>query len=320
MANMFNSDLIFSCESKLVLQQINMRRQKEFTGFKPKQLSCIRNAITGDTIGVLPTGYGKSLIFESLPYFMDMKRETKSIVFLICPLNSIILEQLGRYGSAAVQLDEQLLDELNTDTDSPTMKRIRDGEISYVIGHPECFITKKAFKLFHGEIWQASVTHLVVDEAHCIVTWGNGFREKYQQLTQLRSMFGEAKTLALTATATIKMQTEIAKHLSMETPTVIDANMDRPNIKIHVMKRPPSAGGKNTVEASYNSIIQPLVNELREKKDSFPKTIVYSKLKWCGYGQEVTERPPTDNPDAESISSFVAQYHSPCTAGVCILL
>ncbi|CAG2192325.1 unnamed protein product [Mytilus edulis] len=99
-------------------------------------------------------------------------------------------------------------------------------------------------------------------------------------------MFPNAKILALTATATTKMQNEIRKQLGMKSALTVQSSMNRPNIKLSLVKRPAGCGGKNTVQESYDFIYQPLVDELRADKSSFERTIVYSKINWCGYGYE----------------------------------
>ncbi|CAG2246678.1 unnamed protein product [Mytilus edulis] len=70
----------------------------------------------------------------------------------------------------------------------------------------------------------------------------------------------------------------------MKSFTTISACVDRPNVKITIIKRLPSAGGKNTAEESFKQVMEPLLRSLCDDADNFPKTIVYSKLKWCGNG------------------------------------
>lgn len=72
----------------------------------------------------------------------------------------------------------------------------------------------------------------------------------------------------------------------------------------------PSSGGNNTVEDSYKSVLQPLLMELEQKGDSFPKTIVYTKLKWCGFAYDFCNRYMREKPFMDM--SMVSQYHSPC--------
>ncbi|CAG2192324.1 unnamed protein product [Mytilus edulis] len=101
-------------EIKLVLATINKLRGTEFRILKPAQFLCIREALIRDTLAVLPTGYGKSLIFETLPYFRN------SSILVISPLNSIIEEQLVRYGDKAVHLNSDIVRCLKTGVLSET--------------------------------------------------------------------------------------------------------------------------------------------------------------------------------------------------------
>ncbi|XP_052087859.1 putative ATP-dependent DNA helicase Q1 [Mytilus californianus] len=299
-------------EIKLVLTTINKLRGTEFRILKPAQFLCIREALIRDTLAVLPTGYGKSLIFETLPYFRN------SSILVISPLNSIIEEQLVRYGDKAVHLNSDIVRCLKTGVLSEDcqadIEKLKSCNFSYILGHPEQFIDKAVFGLFKSEKWQSKISHIVVDEAHCVVQWGHGFREKFTELVKLRSMFPNARMLALTATATTKMQNEIRKQLGMKSALTVQSSMDRPNIKLTLVKRPAGCGGKNTVQESYDFIYQPLVDELRADKSSFERTIVYSKINWCGYGYEEVVRPLKNGDKEDNIEKCVAQFHSPCTS------
>ena len=248
------------------------------------------------------------MIFEALPYF------TNSTIIVISPLNSIIEEQLGRYtDSVNYSLDFIAKVEKGNHSKEEDIEKFTSGNLKYIIGHPEPFISKQGFKLLRSNnVLQKNVTHIVIDEAHCVVQWGDGFREKFREIKLLRSLFPSAKMLALTATATIKMREEITAHLAMKTPVIIAAPMDRSNIRMEVCKRNPNCGMQRTVEESFDGIFQPLIKELKEKGAAFPKTVVYTKLKWCGYGHEAAVR---DSKEDETMRR-VAQYHSPCTKEV----
>ena len=238
---------------------------------------------------------------------------------MISPLNSIIEEQISRYGDRAIHLSDSVLKQLNStnseqSTASDPLNRFRRCEFTYVIGHPEQFVTKTAFKIFKEDQWQCCVSHIIIDECHCVIEWGPGFREKYLELSKLKALFPKAHILALTATATVSLQKEISKVLELTKPCIISTNIDRTNIKLEVNKRPPVSGGSRTAVDSYDFIFTALIAELREKLESFPETIIYSKLKWCGYGFEEVTRPLVDEEyDSTFLHQFVAQYHSPCT-------
>jgi ATP-dependent DNA helicase RecQ len=299
----------FVCRSKLVLMQINAKRNRDYSSFKPGQINSLKSIVDNrkDTISVLPTGYGKSLIFESLPYFRHHER-SHSTILIVSPLNSIITEQVARYTGEALHLSESVLNVNSTSDD-----QFHNCRYTYIVGHPEQFVDKRAFAIFRQKSWQSNVTDIVVDEAHCVVQWGVGFREKFTELCKLRSMFPTATILALTATATVKMQHDIAKTLCMANYTCITSSVDRPNIKLVVQRRLPSTGGRHTAEGSFTQVYGPLIMELNEMKSKYPKTVVYSKLNWCGRGHEDVVRESLRDDSSAEIAEMVAQFHSPCT-------
>ena len=98
----------------------------------------------------------------------------------------------------------------------------------------------------------------------------------------------------------------------------------RPSVYIEVRRRPANCGGGNTVVDSYMTCLEPLLTELQEKEESYPRTIVYMPLKWCGYGHEqaldfledCSTFQPVHQEEDEEVKSFVAQYHAPQTPEV----
>lgn len=103
-------------------------------------------------------------------------------------------------------------------------------------------------------------------------------------------------------------------------PKCVSASCDRGNIYLSVSKRPSSSGGSHTAEDSFISVLKPLLDEIRNKGKLFPKTIVYMKLKWCGFAYDYF------NHELECVGeksnaniSLVAQYHASCKDEVNIL-
>lgn len=156
------------------------------------------------------------------------------------------------------------------------------------------------------------ITHVVVDEAHCIVQWGDEFRPKFKELAVLRSLFPEAKFMCLTATATKVMQTEIIKTLQMKNVITIVSKIDRENVKICVKKRLPVTG-KYTVEESADHVLQPLIVEMTEQSHNFKKTIFYTNFKWCAYSFDKinTAILASEIENKDEVRKLVAQYHAP---------
>ncbi|XP_053404947.1 uncharacterized protein LOC128558764 [Mercenaria mercenaria] len=148
------------------------------------------------------------------------------------------------------------------------------------------------------------ITNMVVDEAHCILLWGaSEFRPAYKKLGMLRAVVPNVKVLALTATATLKGQEEIISSLHMHDTKVISASPDRTNVFLEVKKRPPSSGGEYSAEESVFSCVDPLFKGLTQEETTFPKTVIYTQLKWCGILHNRAKY--------NFGTQYVKQYHSP---------
>ena len=129
---------------------------------------CIKSILNGkDTLGVLPTGYGKTLIFQLLPHFMDNLRTLgyvyplKPIIVIVSPLIALIEEQIERcqeFGPSA-----QLLE--------PFTDAVMNGNIRYLFSSPETLLLESCRKLFLSETYRKNVAVIVIDEAHSVVKW-----------------------------------------------------------------------------------------------------------------------------------------------------
>ena len=102
----FMASIDFSLKSKIALFSINKRRDTVYNHIKPKQLDCVKYALNFDTLVILTTGYGKSLIYELVQEISQEK------VIIISPINAIIDEQVNRLGSSALKLDDGLVAKL----------------------------------------------------------------------------------------------------------------------------------------------------------------------------------------------------------------
>ena len=157
--------------------------------FKPLQVKCFESILQGqDVIGVLPTGFGKSMLFHLLPHFIPVKK-TKNIVIVVCPLNSIIEDQLKVLKARGITADVlQLAVNMNEPAEnlfeteqessehvakeSPKLPpHVVNGNTSIVFAHPEALLSKEGRELMGSKIFQENVVACVVDEAHCVELW-----------------------------------------------------------------------------------------------------------------------------------------------------
>lgn len=158
------------------------------------------------------------------------------------------------------------------------------------------------------------VSHIVIDEAHCVETWGTGaspFRSAFGEIRTLRSLVPTAKLVALTATAAPATQKCIKQTLLLGTTFpmhIIQSDPDRTGLYMCVETRLASTG-KHSVKESYEKVLMPLLTELEEDPGSFPKTVVYMALGWCGQAHRLALEVLPAN-----LQIKVAQYHSPQTA------
>ena len=98
--------LAFGLKTKIALSKVNCDRKTEFQFLKPLQYKSVKAAQFDDTLSILPTGYGKSLVFELLPRLNDTK------ALIISPLNAIIEEQTEKLGDRSIRIDAKLVKEI----------------------------------------------------------------------------------------------------------------------------------------------------------------------------------------------------------------
>jgi ATP-dependent DNA helicase RecQ len=204
--------------TKIGLAKINCSRGLEYTYLRPKQVDVLYSVMSGrDTIAVLPTGYGKSLIFELLPHaltaFHGDKDNFKYSVIVASPLDVIIQEQMQRNIDNAVLVTKSFFR-----AGGDMLDAYEEGKYVYIVGHPENLVSKAAFDSFvrNGRNWERKLGAIVIDEAHCVVKWGPDFRPCYLQLKELKGIFPGVPMVGLTATASTTMQLHIAEKLGLE--------------------------------------------------------------------------------------------------------
>ena len=180
----------------------------------------------------------------------------------------------------------------------------------FILGLPEEFIEKRVCDIL---VKLGSVSHIFMDEVHCVVSWGSEFRPAFQKVTKLRSIFPSAKVVGMTATATLKMQSTIKDILQMKDSCVVSTNPDRENIKITVKKRKATVGSNKHVDDIYEDLIMPLVTDLCIERKNFHKTVIFTSLKHCGLGYDIVNREAMRRNVVDEIMPCVSQYHAPST-------
>ncbi|XP_052777744.1 uncharacterized protein LOC128215056 [Mya arenaria] len=260
-------------EYSKALETFNKVYKTEIPGLKPLQAKTLNVLLSGkDCVCCLPTGYGKSLIFEILPFI-----DPTCLVLVVEPLNVIMVQECQKLGDSAICLSAE-----------SDLGPVKDGNIKYIFCHPEDILNNKSIiELFRCEHMNERKTFLVIDEAHCVLEWGDDFRPNYKQLANLRSVF-VCNVLALSATVTCVGQRELIKNLNLIDCECVCAPPTKANIELIVLKRPSATARGNCASTPYDYIFERVLHELNDLGSQFPITVIYCKsMQWIGYGYQL---------------------------------
>ena len=194
---------------------------------RPAQLALIRRTVSGQSsLGVMPTGSGKSLAFQASAALMD------GLVLVVSPLVSLMRDQVEKL--RAVLRVERLDSTLERAESDDVLRRLAAGELELLYVAPE----RLANERFRHALAQARIAAVAVDEAHCISAWGHDFRPDYLRLPLLLEQLGKPPTLALTATAPPAVQRDICADLGIPPDGVVNTGARRPNLSLSVEVTP----------------------------------------------------------------------------------
>lgn len=188
-------------------------------------------AVGRDVLAVMPTGYGKSAIYQ-VPALL-LHRQLKRPTVVVSPLISLQEDQLD--GLAAV-LGPDYAVAVNSSHSAAEQESawqaVEHGEAAFLFLAPEQLAKASTVERLAG----LNIALFVVDEAHCVSTWGHDFRPNYLGLGEVRERLGNPTTAALTATAAPPVREEILDRLRMTDPLVLVRGFDRPNISLDVIR------------------------------------------------------------------------------------
>ncbi len=196
------------------------KRRFGVAGFRSCQREILQSVFAGcNTLGIMPTGSGKSLTYQLASIFLPKP------VIVVSPLIALMQDQQRRGDEAGVAV-EKIDSTLSTRQRKHVDEAIHDGRAQLLYVTPERLEDRE----FLDELKQVGVSLFVVDEAHVLSQWGHDFRPAYLGLRYARAELGNPPVLALTATATAEVMRDILRDLDAEDATVINAGSERTNL------------------------------------------------------------------------------------------
>lgn len=203
-----------------------LRKYWGYDSFREKQLDIINSVLAGnDTLGLLPTGGGKSITFQVPALLLP------GLTIVVTPLISLMKDQVDNLRALDIPA-AAIHSGLTRAEQKLAFDRCRLGKIKILYLSPE----KLLGKAFLDRLTEIDVSLIVVDEAHCISQWGYDFRPSYLKIANLRNIYPEAPILALTASATPEVTADIMAQLRFRTQNLFSKSFNRPNISYIVRK------------------------------------------------------------------------------------
>lgn len=203
-----------------------LRKYWGYDSFREKQLDIINSVLAGnDTLGLLPTGGGKSITFQVPALLLP------GLTIVVTPLISLMKDQVDNLRALDIPA-AAIHSGLTRAEQKLAFDRCRLGKIKILYLSPE----KLQGKAFLDRLTEIDVSLIVVDEAHCISQWGYDFRPSYLKIANLRNIYPEAPILALTASATPEVTADIMAQLRFRTQNLFSKSFNRPNICYIVRK------------------------------------------------------------------------------------
>jgi ATP-dependent DNA helicase RecQ len=255
---------------------------------RPGQGPAIRALIEGrDTLAVMPTGSGKSAIYQLAAH------QLAGGTVVVSPLIALQRDQLEELDELEVGRGATLNSQASTSKQEEALAGFADGSIEFLFLAPEQLARHEVVE----RVAEAKPSLFVVDEAHCISDWGHDFRPEYLRLGSVVEALAHPQVLALTATASAQVRAEIVERLGMRDPLILVEGFDRPNIWLGVERQPDERARQRALAEAVVAAEKPgiVYTATRRVAEDLAERLTKQGVNACAYhaGLRRTERDET---------------------------
>ena len=224
------------------------------------QLEAVQAALQGrDVLAVMPTGHGKSAIYQLAALQLD------GPAVVVSPLIALQADQLEDLNGILGEGQAVAVNSAESDGDQEdAWDALAAGEAKFLFLAPEQLSKDDVV----DRVRSLEPALFVVDEAHCVSSWGHDFRPDYLRLGSVRERLGSPVAIALTATASKPVRDEIVEQLRLRDPLVIAQGFDRPNLSLAVQRHHEDAAKRAAVVEQVRSLPQPGLLYVATRRDT----------------------------------------------------
>ncbi|GAA4266718.1 RecQ family ATP-dependent DNA helicase [Frondihabitans peucedani] len=203
------------------------------------QREAVEHLLAGrDVVTIMPTGYGKSAVYQLAAVLLDAPVVVASpLIALQADQEAGLLEAPGAPPTASVNSSK------SASQLAAAWEMVEGGGASILFVSPEQLAKPEILE----RLSERGVALVVVDEAHCVSSWGHDFRPDYLRIGDAVRRLGHPTTLALTATASLPVRREIVDRLGMRDPAIVSHGIDRPNIRLAVVRHADADAKRDAV-------------------------------------------------------------------------
>ena len=254
-----------------------------------RQLEALYSFVNGEDVFVnLPTGYGKSVIFQMAPLVHVWMNENVSpnwwkkdaIILIVSPLLALMQDQVKKLTSLGLKAAY-----VGAEQQPEVLQDVEEGKFMFVFVSPESTLATERWRnALESDTYQTNLIGVAVDEVHCVTEWGTtgsnknrtAFRLWYSRINEMRSLLNDIPFIALTATASQKSKERIFELLEFVSPKEISENPNKVNVRYCVQKL------ANSLPVIEN--FRCLIHELIHKGKGSTRTIIYCQtVKQCSH-------------------------------------